>query len=575
MDMKSNAGIAEDFRQIADLLEIQGDNPFRIRAYRRAARAIETMPEALSDYVHRGDELSALPTIGVDLADKIHETLEKGHCALLLQLQNQIPASLIELLRLPGIGPKRVKALYEQLNIRTARQLNAAAREGKISALPGFGEKLELAILHSLETRSGHPERMILSLAHEWADKLTRHMHKAPGVKKVMVAGSYRRCRETVGDIDLLVSAAHSEPVMAHFRDFPDIADVMSMGSTRATTLLNNKLQVDLRVVREQSFGAALVYLTGSKAHNIALRRRANKADLKLNEYGVYKGEKCIAGSTEKSVYRALGLPFIAPELRENSGEIEAATNGTLPNLLTMPDIIGELHSHSDASDGYDSVLAMAEAAVQHGMQYLAITEHSAQFRVSLGRDASALELHLAKIDQLNDQLPNITLLKGIEVDILENGQLDLPDEILAERDVVVAAVNSHFSLSEKRQTKRVLRALDNPHVNILAHPSGRLLNERPAVKVDMGQIIRQASKCGCFLELNAQPKCLDLLAQQCRQAKQEGVLVAISTDAHRSGDFDYLHYGVSQARRGWLEKADVLNTRSLSTLRRLLNRRR
>ena len=457
--------------------------------------------------------------------------------------------------------------------MQTVEQLYRAARDGRIRALPGFGEKTELNILQAVEAHVSQARRFKLAVAAQYAGTLTAFLQAVPGVDQVTVAGSFRRMRETVGDLDILVTAAADSPVMQHFTAYDEVADVLSAGSTRASVVLKSGLQVDLRVVAQQAYGAALHYFTGSKAHNIAIRRLAQKLGLKINEYGVFRGSERIAGEDEASVYRSVGLPYIPPELREDRGEIEAARDGRLPKLVELSDLRGDLHAHTKATDGHDSLREMALAAKGLGLHYLAITEHSRRLTVAHGLDPLRLARQCDEIDRLNAELDGITLLKGIEVDILEDGSLDLPDDVLGRLDLVVGAVHSQFHLSRAKQTERILRAMDHPHFTLLAHPSGRLIEQRDPYDVDMLRIIRHARDRGCFLELNAHPDRLDLLDTHCQMAKEEGVLVSINSDAHSSFDFANLRYGVGQARRGWLEKDDVLNTRPLAALRRLLRR--
>jgi DNA polymerase (family 10) len=573
-----NADITTLFEEIADLLEIQGANPFRIRAYRNAARILGDLPQEARTLVEKGDDLTRLPGIGADLAGKISEIITTGHCSLLDRLRRELPPAITELLKIPGLGPKRVKALYHDLDVQTVEQLHRAAQDGRIRALPGFGEKTEQNILQAVEAHASQSRRFKLATAAQYADALCAFLQAIPGVLQVAVAGSFRRMRETVGDLDILVTAApdsavmHS-PVMQRFTAYDEVAEVFSAGETRASILLKCGMQVDLRVVAQASYGAALHYFTGSKAHNIAIRRIAQQLGLKVNEYGVFRGARRIAGDSEESVYRAVGLPFIPPELREDRGEIEAARAGRLPQLVELSDLRGDLHAHSKASDGHDSLRDMALAARALGLEYLAITEHSRRLTVAHGLDPVQLMRQCDEIDRLNAQLDGITLLKGIEVDILEDGSLDLPDSVLARLDLVVGAVHSRFGLSRAKQTERILRAMDHPHFTLLAHPSGRLIEQREPYDVDMLRIIRYARQRGCFLELNAHPERLDLLDSHCQSAREEGVLVSIDSDAHSTFDFSNLRYGVGQARRGWLEKADVLNTRSLAALRKLLRR--
>lgn len=566
-----NADIVAIFDEIADLLEIEEANPFRIRAYRNASRTLQGLGEEAKALVVRGEDLTRLPGIGKDLAAKIEEIVESGRCLALEKLRKASVPGLTELLKIPGLGPKRVHALYHELDIHTPEQLFRAARDGRLRQLAGFGEKTEARILDSLATRAAHTTRIKRALAAQYARPLIEHLQQADGAKHVIVAGSYRRCLETVGDLDILVSAAHSAPVMEHFAAYDEIAKVLSKGQTRATVMLRSGLQVDVRVVRQSSYGAALHYFTGSKAHNIAIRRRAQQRGLKINEYGVYKDGAQIAGATETSVFKAVGLPLIPPELRENCGEIEAAEAGALPKLVELDDLKGDLHVHTRATDGHNTLREMAEAAKARGWSYLAITEHSRRLTVVHGLDEKRLLKQIDEIDRLNDELRGITVLKGIEVDILEDGRLDLPDRVLAKLDLVIGAVHSQFHLSRARQTERIVKAMAQPHFTMLAHPSGRLLQQREPYDVDMPRIIRQARQRGCFLEINAQPERLDLIDTYCQLAREEGVLLCINSDAHAVRDFDNLVHGIGQARRGWLEKKDILNTRPLRQLRRLL----
>ncbi len=568
-----NATIAAVFEQIADLLDIQGANPFRIRAYRNAARTIGGLGADVKALLEQGTDLRDLPGIGDDLAAKIREIVETGKSAFLERLQKEVPPAVAELLRIPGLGPKRVRALYEDLDVQSLEQLLRAARDGRIRELPGFGKKTESRIVEAAQAQLSKVRRFKLAVAAQYAEPLIAYLRAMPGVGKVVAAGSFRRMRETVGDLDVLATAQPSVKVMERFVRYEEVREVLSHGDTRGSVVLKSGLQVDLRVVAPDSFGAALHYFTGSKAHNIAIRRLAQASGLKVNEYGVFRGALRIAGDTEQSVYACVDLPYIEPELREDRGEIEAGRTGHLPNLVEMADLKGDLHAHSRASDGHDSIRAMALAARAHGLSYLAITEHSRRLTVARGLDPVRLARQIDEIDLLNRELSGITVLKGIEVDILEDGSLDLPDSILSRLDVVIAAVHSKFNLSRARQTDRILKALDNPQVSMLAHPTGRLIDEREPYDADMPRIIRKARATGCHLELNAHPERLDLLDTHCRMAKEEGVLVSVNSDAHSVHEFDNLRFGVGQARRGWLEKRDVLNTRTLGEVRKLLKR--
>ncbi|MEK9140903.1 MAG: DNA polymerase/3'-5' exonuclease PolX, partial [Nitrospirota bacterium] len=562
-----NADVAAVFEEMADLLEIEGSNPFRIRAYRNAARTLRDLPREVGAMLGEGEDLTELPGIGEDLAGKIKEVVETGTAAMLEQHRKKVPKTLTELLRIPGIGPKRVKALYHDLGIRTLDQLQKAAQNGLVRSLHGFGGKTERYILGQLKERAGKEKRFQLAVATQYAEALIAYLKESPGVKQVVAAGSYRRAKETIGDLDILVTAASNSPVMDRFVSYPEVEEILAQGATKASVRLTCQLQVDVRVVPEDSYGAALQYFTGSKTHNVALRRLAQQQGLKLNEYGLFKGDRSVAGVTEESVYAAVGLPWIPPELRENRGEFEAARAGRLPALVEVVDLRGDLHTHTKATDGRNSIREMAEAARACGLEYLAITDHSRRLTMAKGLDPKRLFEQLEEIDRLNAMLSGITLLKGIEVDILEDGTLDLPDEDLCRLDLVVGAVHSHFRLSRQKQTERILRAMDHPYFTILAHPSGRLIDERAPYDVDMARIIRHARERGCFLEVNAHPVRLDLTDTDCLIAKEERVMLSINSDAHSILDFENLRHGVWQARRGWLEKNDVLNARPLHSL--------
>jgi DNA polymerase (family 10) len=567
-----NIDIANIFDQIADFLEIEDQNPFRIRAYRNAARTVRGLGSELKDMVSAGEDLTELPGIGKELAAKIHEMLETGTVNALVKLQQRIPQSVTEILKLPNLGPKRVRVLYHDLKIKDLQQLSEAARQGRIRSLEGFGEKIEKAILEAVEARAQKEKRFMIAEAAHYVDSLIDYLKKVPGVNNVVAAGSYRRARETVGDLDILVTARKSSPLMDRFVKYDEVAEVLAKGATRSSVILRCGLQVDVRLVEQSSFGAALQYFTGSKDHNIAIRRMGQQRGLKINEYGVFRFEKRVAGRTEQSVYRALDLPLIPPELRENRGEIEAAKDKRLPDLIELKDIKGDLHMHTRMTDGRNSLREMALAARKYGLKYIAITEHSDRLKIAGGLDPPRLMQQIEEIERLNDALKGITVLKGIEVEILEDGSLDLADTVLSRLDLVVGTVHSYFGLSQEKQTERILRAMDYRYFSMLAHPTGRRLNEREPYQVDMARIIQKAADRGCFLELNANPRRLDLYDIYCQIAKEQGVLVSINSDAHSVTDFNYLALGVAQARRGWLEKGDVLNTRSLTQVRKLLS---
>ena len=568
-----NAEIADLFDRLATLLEIEDANPFRIRAYRNAARLIRGHPEEMAALLAAGRDLARLPGIGDDLAQKIATIVETGSLPLLDEVEQKAPRTLAELTRIDGLGPRRVRQLHQELGIRSIDDLARAIEAGRVRELEGFGAKTEDAIRAGIAQLRGGGERMLLAQAEPVAEALVDYLRAVEGVKEVTPAGSYRRRRETVGDLDILVTCSKGSPVMERFVHHDEVERVVSHGETRSTVHLRSGLQVDLRVVPQVSYGAALHYFTGSKEHNIAVRRRAGQRGLKINEYGVYRGDRRVAGRTEQEIFEQVGLPFIPPELRENRGEIEAAETGTLPTLVREQDLRGDLHCHTDATDGQASLRAMAEAARARGYEYLAITDHSRAVRIAHGLTARRLRQQIDAIDRLNEQLDGITLLRGIEVDILEDGTLDLPDSVLARLDLIVGSIHSRFHLSARKQTERVLRAMDNPHFHILGHPSSRLLNRRGPLELDLARIIEGAAERGCFLELNAQPARLDLTDSGCLLAREHGVKVALSTDAHSTAQLGYMHFGIGQARRGWLEPDDVINTRNLADLRRLLRR--
>lgn len=568
-----NRDIAALFDRLADLLEIEDANPFRVRAYRNAARTLANLGQSVVELLTAGKDLTELPGIGEHIADKIAVIVKTGRLPQLDEVEARTPGALSDLMKIEGIGPKRVKTLYKKLNIRSAEDLARAARSGKLRELDGFGAKTEAMILQHVERFQGAAQRMRLVDAEEIAAALAAYLKETPGVKDVTVAGSFRRRRDTVGDLDILVTATKSSPVMKCFTGYDEVTEVISQGDTRSTVVLRSGLHVDLRVVPQVSYGAALCYFTGSKAHNIALRKLGVAKGWKLNEYGLFKGEQRIGGKTEQEIYAKLGLGFIEPELREDQGEIELAAKGRLPKLVTLADIRGDLHCHTDATDGRNTLREMAEAAQARGYEYLAVTDHSQHVTVAHGMDKTRLLAAIKQIDKLNAKLDGLTLLKSAEVDILEDGRLDLPDSVLKELDLVICSVHYKFNLPEKRQTARILRALDNRYCNILAHPTGRLINGREPYAVDLDAVLRTAKERGCYLELNAQPARLDLTDVWCRAARKMGVKLAISTDAHSVEQLDYMRYGIGQARRGWLEAKDVLNTRPLTELRKLLRR--
>ena len=569
-----NSDIAEIFNRMADTLEIEGANQFRVRAYRNAARVVNDLPQAISAMVARGESLQGISGIGKDLAGKIKEIVETGALSQLAEEEKRLPPGLRRLMKIGGLGPKRVHALYEQLGITNASDLLQAALDGRISSLRGFGKKTEQMVAEGLrDTNEERGERIKLPVAEQIADALVEYLSEMQGVSQAIVAGSYRRRKETVGDLDILVTCPASCPIMDRFCAYGDVAKILSKGTTRSTVLLRSGTQVDVRVVPEGSYGAALHYFTGSKAHNIAIRMLGVRQGLKINEYGVFRGEKQIAGRTEEEVYGAVGLPYIEPELRENLGEIEAAREGRLPLLVTPGRIKGDLHTHTKETDGRHTMPEMAEAAKAMGYEYLAVTDHSKRLAMAHGFDEARLERRNGEIDRLNAEMRGFRLLKSIEVDILEDGTLDLADSILKDLDLVVCAIHSRFNLGREKQTERIVRAMENPNFSILAHPSGRLINEREPYEVDMERVIRAAREKGCIMELNAQPDRLDLTDIHCKMAKEAGVPIAVSTDAHSKNELALMRFGIAQARRGWLEPGDIINTLKWQDLKKRLKR--
>ncbi|MBN3837203.1 DNA polymerase/3'-5' exonuclease PolX [Burkholderia sp. Ac-20344] len=568
-----NAGCAAVFAEIADMLEIQGANPFRVRAYRNAARTIADYGRDIPTMIANGDDLGKIPSIGPDLASKLREIAATGTCELQQTLRHALPGAIVELLDVPGLGAKRVKALHEALHVDSLEQLRAEAKSGHVRELPGFGAKTEAHLLEAIDDRlKREPQRFLLPDAAHLLLPLLERLRAIAGVGKAVPAGSFRRRRETVGDLDILVTARDPAAVFEAFVGYGEVARVLAHGKTKSSVVLASGLQVDLRVVDADAFGAALVYFTGSKAHNIALRRIAQAGGLKINEYGVFRGDERIAGATEASVYAAIGLHDVPPELREDRGEIDAARAGTLPALVERKHVHGDLHAHTDVSAGRDSLRAMADAARARGFAYLAITDRAPH--AGSGRNTfDWLARQIDEIDRLNASFDDCVLLKGVEAGIREDGSLDVPDAMLGRLDLVIGAVRDGFELSRDAQTARMLRAMDHPHFTILAHPTGRVLGERDACELDVPRVIAHAAARGCFVELDAQPRRLDLPDIGCREAAQAGVPVAIGSDACSTDELDNLAYGVDQARRGWLTRPDVLNTRTLAQLRPLLAR--
>jgi DNA polymerase (family X) len=571
----ANAEIADKFDRLADLLELQDDNPFRVRAYRNAARTLAGLSRPLADLVAEGADLDEIPGVGEAIAEKIKTIVASGKLPALDEAAKKTPLVLTDLMRIPGLGPKRVRELYETLEVKSAADVRRAAEDGRLAQLPGFGEKLAAKIGEAVKSLADEQKRFRLPDAEGLARPLVEYLEGLAGVQRVVIAGSLRRRRETVGDIDVLVVAKRGRKILEQLAKFEGVRDVVSLGDTRATVHLAMNLQVDVRVVPETSFGAALYYFTGSKAHNVAVRRIAQNRKLKLNEYGLYRGDKRIAGKTEEEVAKALGLAWIPPELREDAGEIEAARKNRLPKLVELSDLRGDLHSHTTETDGHDSLEAMAKAARERGYKYLAVTDHTRSTRIANGMDAKRLRKELERIDRLNDTFKSFRLLKSAETDILEDGSLDLPDEVLGELDFVLGTVHAHFDLVPAKQTRRLLTAFDNRLFSGLAHPTARHIGQREPIRFDADKVFAAAAERGIFLEVNGQPARLDLNDVLCRHAREKNVMLAISSDSHSTSDLAKIRFGVDQARRGWIEVEQVINTRPLGALLKFFKQRR
>jgi DNA polymerase (family 10) len=571
-----NPDIARLFDEVADLLEIQDANPFRVRAYRNAARTIRDFPEPIADLVRAGTkDLTDIPGIGDDLAEKITDIVTTGELPLRKQLASKLPAGLLDLLRIPSLGPKRVKLLYKKLKVKSAADLAKALEAGRIQKLKGFGPKMEEKIRAGLGQVHVGERRLLLNEAETQATAVLAYLRAGGGIRQIEVAGSYRRRRETIGDLDIVVTSEEgdSAAAMDRFVKYGDVAEVISKGETRATVKLRGGLQVDLRAVEPDAYGAALLYFTGSKAHNIELRKIAQEKSYKLNEYGLFKGTRRAAGKTEEEIYAKLGLDWIAPELREARGEIALAREHRLPKLVDLDDIRGDLQMHTSATDGKGTIEDMAHAARTLGYQYIAITDHSKRVTMALGLDAKRLREQWKVIDAWNSSSRGFTILKSIELDILENGELDLPDDVLAEADYVVATIHYGINQSEKELTRRLVGAAAHPWVDTIGHPTGRLVGKREPYAFDFEALCRACAATGCLLELNGHPERMDLPDTLAAAGKQHGVRFVLSTDSHQPGNLPFMKYAVYLARRAGLEAGDILNTRPLAEFRKGLKR--
>ena len=559
----TNPAIAALFNQIADFLEIKGDNPFRIRAYRRAAETAEGLAEDLAAVAARGGLLE-IPGIGKDLAAKIQEYLDHGTVEYLEGLRREIPPGVVELMRIHGVGPKTAKLLYERAGVDSVEKLEALAQAHTLVGIPGIQAKTEENILKGIAVWRSGRERMPLGAAFPLAEAIAASLRSQGAVEQIELAGSLRRMKETVKDIDVLVTSKTPARVMEVFLGLPNVADVLVHGDTKSSVRLREKIQVDLRVVEPACFGAALQYFTGSKQHNIRVRALAQRRGLKVNEYGVFEetGDRRVAGATEEEVYRAVGLACIPPEIREDGGEIEAALDGRLPTLVTLDEIRGDLQLHTTWSDGVHSLEELAAGVRARGYQYMAVTDHSKSTTVAGGMDEARVVRMIAEVRALNRRLKGFRVLAGCEVDIRADGSLDFPDEILAQLDLVQVSIHSRFKMSREDMTARIVRAVRHPLVHILGHPTGRLIGERAAYELDMDAVLQAARAAGIAVEINASPSRLDLNDVHARRARDLGIPITISTDAHAIAQLDFMRYGVAVARRAWLTAADILNTR-------------
>jgi DNA polymerase (family X) len=563
----TNREVARVLDEIADLLEIKGENSFRIRSYRTGAETVGHHAQSVVEMVERGESLQSLDGIGSGIAAKIQEIAKGGDCAYHRELLVEVPQGLLELLKLPGLGPRGVATLWRKLGVRSAEDLEAAIADGRFRGLPGMKEKKEARLLKGLQQRREVKSRFLLPVAEEAAEKLRAHL-LAAGASQVHAAGSFRRSRETIGDLDLIAVGGDAQKLADAFVAHPDAREVLAHGAEKSSVVLASGLQVDLRHSDPDSIGAALQYFTGSKAHNVALRERALKRGFKLNEYGLFKTEsdpeERVAGSSEEEIYEALGLDYIPPELREERGEIQAAEARTLPVLIARQDLRGDLHSHTTESDGRDSLEAMVEAARAAGLDYLAVTEHSRRVPSPSNRTGMDEARCLAHIERVRafESAQGFRILAGIEVDILEDGRLDMDAEVLAQLDVVVASIHSHMDMERQAMTDRLLRAFENPRFQIWGHPLARILSRRPEISLDAERVLKDAARRGIALEINGSPDRLDLPDPLLRTARELGARFTVSSDSHAVREFVNLRYGVGQARRGGLTPDDVLNTR-------------
>ena len=571
----TNQEIAKILSEIGIYLEMDGV-AFKPRAYEKASEAIAVLNRQVSEIYEKGGlkSVEEIPGVGVSIAEKIEELIKTGRVKYHDQLQKKVPVDLEELRSVDGLGPKTIKTLYQKLKVRNLKDLEKAAKSGKIQKLEGFGEKSEENILKGIEFLKKSGGRFVLGMVMPQIREIEARLKKLPGVKKINIAGSVRRRKDTVGDADILIISDKPKPVMDYFVSMPEVARVFAHGETKSAVKLKNGLDMDLRVLPEESYGAGLNYFTGSKDHNIELRRIAISKGYKLSEYGLFKGKKQIAGRTEEELYKSLGLHYIEPELREMTGEIEAARGNKLPRLIGYGDLRGDLQVQTNWTDGANSIEEMAEVAAKIGLEYIAITDHTKRLAMTGGLDEKRIQKQWAEIDRLNSKLKaqssKLRILKGTECDILKDGTMDLPDNILAKCDLVGASVHSLFNLSKKDQTERIKRAISNPHVDIIFHPTGRILNKRDPYDVGMEELIKHAKKTETILEINASDRA-DLKDGYIKKCVEAGVKMAINSDSHSVSHFEWLEYGIAQARRGWCEKKDIINAWPLEKMLKML----
>jgi DNA polymerase (family 10) len=567
-----NQFVADTLYMIADLLDLKGEIFFKTRAYRMAAQAIEALDEDIERLVNQ-KTLESIPGIGEALAKKITELIQTGKLEYLERLKKEVPTGLIDLLGIPGLGPKKVAALYKNLGITNTQELREAANKGELRTLEGFGEITERNILRGIQLREKTSGRVLLNVAYEDGTRYLTYLKRCKQIEKINIAGSLRRMKETIGDLDILISSKNPETVMEYFVLYPEVAQVLAKGTTKSSVLLKDNLQVDLRVVEEKSYGAALQYFTGSKDHNVTLRGFAIRNGYKLNEYGLFDKttEKYVAGKTEEEIYKKIGFPYIEPELRENRGEFEAAKKKKLPNLVGFDEINGDFHVHSFWSDGSDSIENIATAAQQRDYMFIGVTDHSQSLKIANGLTEDRIQKKLKEIKTLNKKFPNLRILCGTECDIKTDGTLDYSNKILKQFDFVYIGIHTAFKMDKETMTKRIIKGMDNEQADFLAHPTGRIIGRREAYEVDIEQIIDMAKETDTRLEINSFPERLDLDDIHVKLAKEHGVQFVLGTDSHSINHLDFMRFGIATARRGWLEKKDILNTYSVKDIEKIL----